>query len=331
MPPEPSSYAAPGAFQAFFPAEASWLEAPPDRRLEHLLLAVFGLADASAIPRKLGLSAAAWADLSGFLAEGAPLQADPAPSLRRLAAALRAVGASERYTVALRGVCFPSSLCGGPWPRALGPASPEHRAFGRALARLRWEETGVRLLSRLRVAENPVDFALVGLLPDGSPLRLAVLVRPQPRWGAALWEDLAEDAIAEAGFEVLGLRDWQLRDPEGCAAHVARAVRARAPHWAVSEALLSPWEPAAGEPAEGPEDGPEAGSRWGTRREEAVAAAALSAPSRLTPRSASPRWAVRCALRRAHPGLGEAAFLTLYREHVAECERASTEADCAEG
>ena len=271
-------------------------------QLESLLRAAFHLASAEEIPGKLGLAPASWQALRDFADDTGPAPADPAPVLSRVYRALQGVGLGDRYMAIMRGLTFPLAAAGVQWARQLGPASPALDAFGHALTKLRGDWDGLRLARHVAISGEPVDWAIAGLLPSGEPLRLAIQVRPEPGHLEALAEDLADDAVAEAGFSILMFRDWQLRFAGACALHVATHLHRLAPLVRVPAKLVDP-----------DDDHP-------VHRVQA-------SPMILTPRSSCPNWALRQALRETHPDQGREALLPLYRDQLLERSVATAEPD----
>lgn len=273
---------------------------PPGRAasLEALLAHALGVRAAD-LARKLDLDAMRW---QAFLAAlDAPAACDGlAECLARVHAALRTAGAAERYAGVMAGLRFPLAAAGVAWRRRLGSADAGREAFSRALGKLRLEQAGLHAGRHVSLHGHTVDWAIAGLLHDGTPLRLAILLRPEPTPLAALAEDLADDALAAQGFELLAFRDWQLRFAGACALHVAEAIAARAPALAVPPRLLDPDD------------------RHAVWRAQAR-------PVRLTPREASPHWPLRDWLRRAQPDLTEAALLSRYEAALIEASRADAD------
>lgn len=260
-------------------------------RLNRLALEAFQLNHPEEVPRKLRLTPAAWTGLLAYLADGEPRPAPAAETLRTVYQALRAAGAGERYLAVMAGVRFPLTEAGSCWARQLGPSTPAESEFHHALGKLRWDQAGLWLRRRVAIADQEVAWAIAGLLPTGETLRLAVRVRPEPTQLEALAEDLSDDAVAAAGFEVIGFRDWQLRFPGSCALHVARFCRHRAPGLALPARLVDP-----------DDDHP-------VHRAQAT-------PTVLTPRPARPNWTLREALRSAHPDASAPALLQLYHTRL---------------
>jgi hypothetical protein len=280
----------------------AWIAGTRPERLEALLRDALAIGPTGSIPAKLGVSGAAWRTFLGLLAgEDAPGPAI-APMLRTVHGALRAVDAEARYLEVMAGQRFPLAAAGVHWRRELGPADPAHNRLGEALDKLRLDAAGLWARHRVSIADSPVDWAIAGLTPTGEAVRLAVVVRTPDTPTAVLRHDLADDAVAAAGFALLAFRDWQLRYPGACARHVAA-------HLARQGAALRP-------PARvlEPEDG------FMLQRIQA-------APAELTPRAQSPHWALREALRRAHPQADRAELLRRYEDSVLEGTRASAEPD----
>ncbi|HEY9721069.1 MAG TPA: hypothetical protein V6D47_03600 [Oscillatoriaceae cyanobacterium] len=225
-----------------------------------------------------------------------------ADCLMRVHGVLRAVGAGQRYEAVMAGLRFPIEAAGVRWRRQLGRGDGEREAFSNALGKLRLEHVGLHVGRHVSVDGHAVDWAIAGLLYDGTPLRLALLVRPEPTTFTALAEDLADDALAAQGFELLEFRDWQLRFAGACALHVAEAIAARAPGLRVPPRLFDPDD------------------RHAIFRVQ-------SAPLRLTPRETSPNWQLREWLRQSQPGLDEAALLARYEAAMIERSRASAEGE----
>lgn len=286
---------------------SSRLPAAPDTAddLEALFQALYGLADPDQIPGKLALGAA-WGELLAFLRDGRVPDAPLAPLLTTLHRAAHAQGAADRYLAVMAGVRLPPRAAGVFWQRVLGPLPPGGEAFDRALGKLRWEACGLYLRRAVAIEGERVDWAIAGLLATGRVLRVAIRVRPAPSPLEALAEDLADDRLAACGFEVLGLRDWQLRFAGACALEVADYCRRQAPHLAFPGKLHDP-----------DDDHP-------VHRLQA-------APAVLTPRDASPHWQLREAARRLAFDAGPAAELERYRELVVAASRATAEPDEAPG
>lgn len=269
--------------------------------LEALFQALYGLRDAGQIPAKLALGAA-WSELLTTLRTGRPAAAPLAPLLRTLYRAAHARGAAERYLAAMQGVRLPLAAAGVRWQRLLGPLPPGGEAFERALMKLRWEVQGLHVRRQVAIAGEPADWAIAGLLPTGETLRLALRVRPAPTPLAMLAEDLADDRLAATGFEVLGLREWQLRFAGAVALEVADHCRRLAPHLAFPAKLHDP-----------DDDHP-------VHRLQA-------APTLLTPREATPHWRARDLARQQAADAGPQALLERYRALVVAETRATAEAD----
>jgi hypothetical protein len=189
------------------------------------------------------------------------------------------------------------------WQRRLGAQADGAEAFDRALSKLRWEAYGLHCQRQVSIAGEPADWAIAGLMPTGAVLRLAIRLRPEPSPLEALAEDLADDRLAATGFELLGLRDWQLRYAGSCALEVAAHCRQLAPHLAFPAKLHDP-----------DDDHP-------VHRLQAV-------PQRLTPRANTPHWALREEARRMG---AEAGLLERYRALVLATSKASAEEDEAPG
>lgn len=280
----------------------AWIEGSRPERLEALLREVLALGAAGSIPAKLAVPVAAWrAFLAQVAGEDGPTAAI-APMLRTVHGALRAVGAEAHYLEIMAGQRFPLAAAGVQWRRELGAADPAHDRLSEALDKLRLDTAGLWARHRVSIADSPVDWAVAGLTPTGEAVRLAIVVRAPESPTAVLRHDLADDAVAAAGFSLLAFRDWQLRYPGACAMHIAA-------HLARAGATLRP-------PARvlEPEDA-------------FVLQRIQAAPAELTPRSASPHWALREALRRAHPQADRAELLRRYEDTVLEGTRASAEPD----
>ncbi|MFN3432584.1 MAG: hypothetical protein ACK46X_21885, partial [Candidatus Sericytochromatia bacterium] len=279
----------------------AWIEGSRPERLEALLREALAIGAAS-VPAKLGVTAAAWRAFLGQLA-GEDGQTGPvAPMLRTVHGALRAVGAEAPYLEVMAGHRFPLAAAGVAWRRELGAADPAHDRLSEALDKLRLDAAGLWARHRVSIAGAPVDWAIAGLSPTGEAVRLAIAVRAPESPTAVLRHDLADDAVAAAGFDLLAFRDWQLRYPGACAMHIAA-------HLARSGVALRP-------PARvlEPEDA-------------FVLQRIQAAPAALTPRAQSPHWALREALRAAHPHAEPAELLRRYEDRVLEGTRASAEPD----
>lgn len=274
-------------------------------RLEALFIALYALRDAGQIPGKLALGVA-WGELLAFLRGGPPPDAPLAPLLKALYRAAHARGAAERYLSAMAGVRLPLRAAGVAWQRRLGPQLEGAEAFDGALAKLRWEHHGLYLQRQVMIDGEAADWAIAGLLPTGEVLRVAIRLRPEPSPLEALAEDLADDRLAATGFELLGLRGWQLRYAGSCALEVAAFCRRLAPHLAFPAKLHDP-----------DDDHP-------VHRLQA-------APQRLTPRAGTPHWALREEARRLTADAGPQALLERYRGLVVASSRASAEEDEAPG
>jgi hypothetical protein len=282
------------------PLEVLWPPHSPSARLDALVRDVLRLQPAERVPAKLGLAPEAWHALLSHMAGEGPLTTDMAPVLSRLYAAMRAAGAAADYWEAMSGVCFPLHQAGVAWERCLGGATAEGDRFDHALGKLRLGTVGLTVRRRVAIAGEPVDWAIAGLLPTGEALRLAVLVRSPASPLGALREDLADDAVAAAGFEILAFRDWQLRFAGTCALLVAERIATRAEGLRVPAKLLEP------------EDG-------------FILNRIQAGPAALTPRRESPNWALREALRAAHPLADRARLLTIYEDQVIARTLASSE------
>lgn len=269
-------------------------------RLTRLALEAFQLHHPEELPRKLHLRPAAWFGLLAYLADGEPQGAPAAETLRTVYQALRAVGAGDRYLAVMAGIRFPLAEAGPHWERQLGPSSEAEEEFDHALSKLRWDSAGLWLRRRVAIAGQEVAWAIAGLMPTGETLRVAVRVRPEATHLQALEEDLSDDAVAAAGFEVVAFRDWQLRFPGTCALHVAQFCRRWAPGMAVPAKLVDP-----------DDDHP-------VHRAQA-------APAVLTPRRDRPNWTLREALRAAHPEATTAGLLNLYHAQLLDRTTASAE------
>jgi hypothetical protein len=245
---------------------------PPIHELEALFQALFGLRDPGQIPGKLGLGAG-WTDLLTYLREGREPAAPLAPVLQTLYRAAYTCGAAERYLAIMSGVRFSLAAAGVRWRRRLGPLPTGAGAFDRALGKLRWEAHGLHLQRQVMLDGEPADWAIAGLLPTGEVLRVAIRVRPTPSPLASAAEDLADDRLAASGFELLGLREWQLRYAGTCALEVADFCRSLAPYLGFPTKLHDP-----------DDDHP-------VHRAQAR-------PERLTPREATPNFALREEARR---------------------------------
>ncbi|MDB5101286.1 MAG: hypothetical protein JWM80_5707 [Cyanobacteria bacterium RYN_339] len=274
-------------------------------RLEALFVAIYGLRGAAQIPGKLALGVA-WGELLALLRGGPQPDAPLAPLLTSLYRAAHARGAAERYLEAMAGVRLPLRAAGVHWQRRLGAQPEGAEAFDRALAKLRWEAHGLHLQRQVSIQGEPADWAIAGLLPTGVVLRLAVQLRPEPSPLEALAEDLADDRLAATGFEVLGLRDWQLRYAGTCALEVAAHCSRLAPHLGFPAKLHDP-----------DDDHP-------VHRLQA-------APQLLTPRMNTPQWALREEARRLTADAGPQALLDRYRSLVVASSRASADEDEAPG
>jgi hypothetical protein len=214
--------------------------------------------------------------------------------------AMRAAGAGPAYWEAMSGVCFPLSQAGVAWERCLGGATAEGDRFDHALGKLRLGTVGLTVRRRVAIAGEPVDWAIAGLLPNGEAFRLAVLVRSPASPLGALREDLADDAVAAAGFEMLAFRDWQLRFAGTCALLVAERIAKQAEGLRVPARLLEP------------EDG-------------FILNRIQAGPAALTPRRESPNWALRESLRAAHPLADRTRLLAIYEDQVIARTLASSE------
>lgn len=284
------------------PVEIAW---PPHSRsaaLEALVREVFALAATDPVHAKLGLAADDWRALLSYMADEGPLERPMAPVLARLHAALRAAGAAERYWAVMAGARFPLAQAGVAWARGLGTSTPEADRFDHALGKLRLDTVGLTVRRHVAIAGERVDWAIAGLAPNGLSVRLAIVSRAPASPLGALREDLADDAVAEAGFELLAFRTWQLRFAGACALHVAERLARHLEGLRVPTRLVDP------------EDG-------------FILQRIQAAPAVLTPRHTSPNWALREALRARHPQADRARLLALYEDHVIERTLASSEGD----
>lgn len=272
------------------------------KRLAQLIQTTFGLAHPGDVPGKVGLSAMAWERLLALLGGDETALEAPGPVLQAVYRALAGVGLGDRYLAVMAGFSLPLSAAGVAWQRRLGPTTPEREAFHRALGKLRLDQVGLRLERRVTIGGEAVDWAIAGLLPTGQPLKLAIQVRPAPSHLEALEEDLVDDAVAQAGFEVLSFREWQLRYAGACALHVGAALKRQASFVPVPAKLLDP-----------DDDHP-------IHRIQA-------SPVVATPRASHPNWALRQALRETQPELGREALLAAYRNALLERSAASAEAE----
>lgn len=267
--------------------------------LEALFQALYGLPDPALIPGKLALGPA-WTDLLGFLRGGRVPDAPLAPLLETLYRAAHAQGAASRYLAAMGGVRLPIPVADCAWRRNLGPLPQGGEAFGRALAKLRLESQGLYVRQRVALVDEHFEWAIAGLLPTGRLLRVAIRVRPTPSPMDALAEDLADDRLAAAGFEVLGLREWQLRYAGACALEVAAFCKELAPHLTFPCKVHDP-----------DDDHP-------LHRHQAT-------PTRLTPREASPNWGTRERLRQEDALVTKGVLLRRYRAQVLAGTQASAD------
>lgn len=283
-------------------SDDAWIEGSRPERLESLLRDALAIGPAGSTPAKLGVSVADWRNLLGLLAGDEGPILGLAPMLRTVHGALRAVGAEARYFDVMAGQRFPLAAAGVQWRRELGPADPAHDRLSDALDKLRLDTAGLWARHRVSIADSPVDWAIAGLTPAGEAVKLAIVVRAPDTPTAVLRHDLADDAVAAAGFALLAFRDWQLRYPGACAMHIAS-------HLARQGAVIRP-------PARviEPEDG-------------FVLQRIQAAPAELTPRDQSPHWALREALRRAHPQAERSELVRRYEDSVLEGTRASAEPD----
>lgn len=282
------------------PLDVLWPPHSPSARLDALVREVLRLAPADRVPAKLALPPEAWHALLSHMADEGPLQIELAPVLARVYAAMRAAGAGPAYWEAMSGVCFPLSQAGVAWERCLGGTTAEGDRFDHALGKLRLASVGLTVRRRVAIAGEPVDWAIAGLLPNGEAFRLAVLVRSPASPLGALREDLADDAVAAAGFEILAFRDWQLRFAGTCALLVAERIATQAEGLRVPARLLEP------------EDG-------------FILNRIQAGPAALTPRRESPNWALRESLRAAHPLADRTRLLAIYEDQVIARTLASSE------
>lgn len=285
---------------AYEPVESLELRHPRAERLEALVCRALGVSSPADIPAKLGLAEAPWAEFLRYLAEGGALAVSARPILERVYGALRLTGHEDAYWEAMAEVRFPLDQAGVAWQRCLGTRSDAHDRLDHALAKLRLERVGLTVRRRVAIAGEVVDWAIAGLTPTGEVVRLAVVVREPASPLGALREDLADDAVALAGFELLSFRDWQLRYPGDCALHLAEHLAKRVPGLRLPKRLLEP------------EDG-------------FILQRIQAAPAVLTPRTQSPNWALRESLRRSHPSLDRAGLLAMYEDRVIERTIASSD------
>lgn len=285
---------------AYEPVEPLDIRHPRAERLEALVCRALGLGAGAEIPAKLGLAEGPWAEFLRYVAEGGALGVSARPILERVYAALRLTGFEAAYWEVMAEASFPLDQAGVAWQRCLGARSEAHDRLDHALAKLRLERVGLTVRRRVAIAGEVVDWAIAGLTPTGEAVRLAVVVREPASPLRALREDLADDAVALAGFELLSFRDWQLRYAGDCALHIAELLARRVPGLRVPGRLLEP------------EDG-------------FILQRIQAAPAVLTPRTASPNWALRESLRRSHPQLDRAGLLALYEDRVIERTIASSD------
>jgi hypothetical protein len=272
--------------------------------LEALFLALYGLREPNQIPGKLALGAA-WGELLAFLRTGRPPDAPLAPLFTTLYRAAQTRGASERYLAVLTGVCLPLRTANVRWHRLLGQLPEGGEAFDRALKKLRWESHGLHLRRQVSINGEAADWSIAGLMPTGKVLKVALRVRPAPSPFEALAEDLADDRLAAAGFEVLGLRTWQLRFAGSCALEIAAFCKRIAPHLNFPAKLFDP-----------DDDHP-------VHRRQA-------APCVLTPRENTPQWRTREYARELKSASPDS-LLERYRALVVAESRASAEGGEAPG
>lgn len=275
------------------PLDTAWPAHSRSAHLDALVREALHVAPGASVPAKLGLDPGAWHALLAYLADETPLAIDVGPVLARLYAALRTVGAAPRYWEVMSGASFPLAQSGAAWERCLGATTGEGDRFDHALGKLRLSDVGLHVRRRVAVAGERVDWAIAGLLPSGEAVRLAIVVRTPASPLHALREDLADDAVAAGGFELLAFRDWQLRFAGTCALLVAERLARRAEGLRVPARLLEP------------EDG-------------FILSRIQAGPAVLTPRHLSPNWALREALRAAHPLADRTRLLALYEDHVIE-------------
>jgi hypothetical protein len=287
---------------SFEPVDSAWARHPRAERLVALIQAALNVADPALVPAKLGLAPARWHAFLDHLAEAGELDAPSRSLLATVYGALRAVGASDAYWALMEGVRFPLEHAGARWARTLGATSAPHDAVDHALAKLRLERVGLHVRRRVAIAGATVDWAIAGVVPTGEVVRLAVVVRTASSPLAALREDLADDAVAAEGFELLAFRDWQLRYPGACALHVAEAVGRRVEGLRLPARLVEP-------------------------EDAFVIQRIQAAPAMLTPRQASPNWATREALRAQHPHADFTRLLGLYEDTIVERTLASADGE----
>lgn len=279
------------------------LEASRAGTLAALAAAVLGVADRGAVPAKLAIPPESWSALLASLDDAPHAAAPPegyAGVLTTLHRAFYNSGAEDRYLQAMAGLHLPVEAAGVRWVRGLGPTDPDRDAFDAALDRLRLEREGLELRRWVEIGGQAVDWAIAGLLPTGRAVRLAIVVRADRGPSEALLADLTDDAIAAGAFDVLVFRPWQLRWATACALAVAATLEAAHPHLHLPRRLHDP-------------------------DEAPPVHKGQASPIAATPRSRTPRWGLRQALRARHPGLTPPALLPLYEEALDELTAASEE------
>lgn len=268
--------------------------------LQALAAAVLGVPDRAAVPAKLAIAPASWSALLAALDEEAVAGEEIAPALEALHRAFYNLGAEDRYLEAMAGARFAPEAAGVRWVRGLGPTDAVREGFDAALGRLRLERQGLELRRWVEIGGQAVDWAIAGLLPTGKAVRLAIVVREDRGPAQALLADLVDDAIAAAGFEVVVFRPWQVRWGTACALAVAAHLEAGFPQLRFPRRLHDP-------------------------DEAPPVHKGQAAPVVATPRSRTPRWGLREALRREHPGLTPAALLPFYEDALDAITAASEE------
>ncbi len=279
------------------------LETSRASALEALAAAVLGVADRTAVPAKLAIPPARWAALLAALDDDPPAGAPAegfAPVLTTLHRAFYNLSAEDRYFQAMAGARFPLEAAGVRWVRGLGPTDGERDTFDAALGRLRLERQGLEMRRWVEIGGQAVDWAIAGLLPTGRAVRLAIVVRADRGPTQALLADLTDDAIAQGGFDVLVFRPWQVRWATACALAVGASLEAAHPHLRFPRRLHDP-------------------------DEAPPVHKGQASPIASTPRSRTPRWGLREALRAQHPGLTPQALLPLYEDALDEITAASEE------